>query len=56
MKPTALTLSLLAAASILATATPTASAETYYVYFLAGQSNMDGYGYTRDLPDDPPPA
>jgi len=29
-----------------------AVAKTYQVYFLGGQSNMDGYGYTRDLPDD----
>lgn len=52
MKSTALTFSLHATASILAIATPTAPAETYHLYFLAGQSNMDGYGYTRDLPAD----
>lgn len=23
---------------------------TYHVYYLGGQSNMDGYGYVRDLP------
>ncbi len=28
------------------------SAKTYRVYFLGGQSNMDGYGYTKDLPAD----
>lgn len=27
-------------------------AKTYKVYFLGGQSNMDGYGYVRDLPSD----
>ncbi len=26
--------------------------KTYHVYFLGGQSNMDGYGYVRDLPED----
>lgn len=25
---------------------------TYQVYFLGGQSNMDGYGFNKDLPDD----
>lgn len=25
-------------------------ATDYYVYYLGGQSNMDGYGYTKDLP------
>ncbi|WP_417384598.1 sialate O-acetylesterase [Gimesia sp.] len=29
-----------------------ADAKTYQVYFLGGQSNMDGYGYAKDLPDD----
>ncbi|QDT45032.1 hypothetical protein Pan241w_51490 [Gimesia alba] len=29
-----------------------ASAKTYRVYFLGGQSNMDGYGYVKDLPQD----
>lgn len=28
-----------------------AHADTYHVYFLAGQSNMDGYGLTSDLPE-----
>lgn len=28
-----------------------AIAKTYQVYFLGGQSNMDGYGYVKDLPD-----
>ncbi|QDU08306.1 sialate O-acetylesterase [Gimesia aquarii] len=32
--------------------TNTASSKTYHVYFLGGQSNMDGYGYTKDLPAD----
>ncbi len=26
-------------------------AADYYVYYLGGQSNMDGYGYTDELPD-----
>ena len=30
--------------------TGTAHADTYYVYFLAGQSNMDGYGLNTQLP------
>ena len=30
--------------------TGTAHADTYYVYFLAGQSNMDGYGHNTQLP------
>lgn len=25
-------------------------AKTYHVYFLGGQSNMEGYGYNKDLP------
>jgi len=29
-----------------------ATAKTYKVYFLGGQSNMDGYGYVKDLPQD----
>lgn len=24
--------------------------DTFYLYFLGGQSNMDGYGYNKDLP------
>lgn len=28
------------------------TAKTYRVYFLGGQSNMDGYGYVKDLPKD----
>ena len=28
------------------------SAKTYRVYFLGGQSNMDGYGYVNKLPQD----
>ncbi len=35
----------------LAASTP-AWAETYHVYYLGGQSNMDGYGYVRELPAD----
>ena len=27
-------------------------ATDFHVYYLGGQSNMDGYGYVRDLPDD----
>jgi hypothetical protein len=27
-------------------------AKTYRLYYLGGQSNMDGYGYVRDLPED----
>ena len=25
--------------------------DQWYVYFLGGQSNMDGYGYNSKLPD-----
>ncbi|HBL11849.1 MAG TPA: hypothetical protein DD379_10650 [Cyanobacteria bacterium UBA11162] len=32
-------------------ATPT-QAKEYQVYFLGGQSNMEGYGYIRDLPEE----
>ncbi|MEL0036914.1 MAG: sialate O-acetylesterase [Gammaproteobacteria bacterium] len=28
------------------------SAKTYHVYFLGGQSNMEGYGYNAELSDD----
>jgi hypothetical protein len=31
---------------------PAASQTTYDLYFLGGQSNMDGYGYVSDLPED----
>lgn len=37
-----------------ANATPDPAApspSTYHVYFLGGQSNMDGYGFNTDLPD-----
>src|SRR5690606_16099223 len=45
MKPVLLaTLSLWALVSI-------TSAKEYEVYYLGGQSNMDGYGYVRDLPE-----
>lgn len=27
------------------------SVDTFYLYFLGGQSNMEGYGYNLDLPD-----
>ena len=27
-------------------------ATDYYVYYLGGQSNMDGYGFVRELKDD----
>ncbi|USO00401.1 MAG: hypothetical protein H6810_08905 [Phycisphaeraceae bacterium] len=29
---------------------PVAGAGTYHLYFLGGQSNMDGYGYVNELP------
>ena len=29
-----------------------AHAKTYKLYYLGGQSNMDGYGFNKDLPDD----
>ena len=32
--------------------TATAGAETFHVYYLGGQSNMDGFGYARDLDDE----
>ena len=39
------------------TATPTTGTVTEYdLYFLGGQSNMDGYGYVSDLPGDDPGA
>ncbi len=31
---------------------PKASADDYRLYYLGGQSNMDGYGYVKDLPED----
>ncbi len=31
---------------------PIAAQTTYKVYFLGGQSNMDGFGYVSELPDD----
>ena len=40
----------LLAASVLAHAA--AAQTTYKLYFLGGQSNMDGYGYVSDLPED----
>ncbi|WRH65071.1 MAG: sialate O-acetylesterase [Planktothrix sp. GU0601_MAG3] len=30
----------------------TAQAKEYKVYYLGGQSNMEGYGYVRDLPQE----
>ncbi len=44
----------LAALTLSLTASLTASlahADTYYLYFLGGQSNMDGYGYVSELPE-----
>lgn len=32
--------------------TQSVSAKTYRVYFLGGQSNMDGYGYVKELPQE----
>jgi len=29
-----------------------AHAKTFHVYYLGGQSNMDGYGYVKELPSD----
>jgi len=29
---------------------PSATAKDYWLYYLGGQSNMDGFGYVRDLP------
>lgn len=37
--------------SILLLAPSIGQAKDYQVYLLAGQSNMDGYGYTKDLPE-----
>jgi hypothetical protein len=31
-------------------------ADTFRVYYLGGQSNMDGYGYNNELPEDLPDA
>lgn len=39
--------------AILALAAPHAApAADYHLYYLGGQSNMDGYGHTSELPDD----
>ena len=32
--------------------TSSVSAKDYYTFFLGGQSNMDGYGYNKNLPED----
>ncbi len=37
--------------SLLFLITTIASAKDYKLYYLGGQSNMDGYGYNKDLPD-----
>lgn len=34
------------------TMTQAAEAKDYLVYYLGGQSNMDGHGYVKDLPDE----
>lgn len=31
---------------------PTAQAKDYLLFYLGGQSNMDGYGYVKDLPEE----
>lgn len=31
--------------------TSSAEAKDYKLYYLGGQSNMDGFGYVKDLPD-----
>lgn len=44
----------LAAVALSLTASITAGhahADTYYLYFLGGQSNMDGYGFVSELPE-----
>ena len=40
------------AASLFVVAQPLAAQTVYRLYYLGGQSNMDGYGWVRDLPDD----
>lgn len=40
----------LAALALLLTAS-LANADDYYLYFLGGQSNMDGYGFVNELPE-----
>lgn len=37
-------------ALLFAFATSQAEAKEYHVFYLGGQSNMDGYGYVKDLP------
>jgi hypothetical protein len=49
LRPVCLTLTLIA--SLLFLNINAASAKTFRVYFLGGQSNMDGYGYVKDLPE-----
>jgi hypothetical protein len=44
-------LSKLAAALAFTLTASLAHADDFYVYFLAGQSNMDGYGYVNELPE-----
>ena len=36
---------------ILAFLASAANAETYHLYYLGGQSNMEGFGYNEELPD-----
>ena len=46
------TIPVLILASLFAVVTPSASAKDYRLYYLGGQSNMDGYGHTADLAED----
>lgn len=48
LRPVCLALTLIA--SLLFLNINATSAKTFRVYFLGGQSNMDGYGYVKDLP------
>jgi hypothetical protein len=43
---------LLVLLGILSCAAPPPKARTYRVYYLGGQSNMEGFGYTKDLPEE----
>ncbi len=38
--------------SLFSSGQKTAVPDTFYLYYLGGQSNMEGYGYNRDLPTD----
>ncbi|MCU4176912.1 sialate O-acetylesterase [Carboxylicivirga sp. N1Y90] len=45
-------LTIIAALFIISSATSAkGKGDTYKVFYLGGQSNMDGYGYNKDLPD-----